>query len=167
MGLLLNLVPWWGRALAIVAAFAAAAAFGALKMHAHDKVAYDELNLAYANFRADVKAQGDIAAKLAAEQDAKQKEVEDALRKDLAGADAAYADAVRRLRGRAPSRPDGSAVPVQACPAQGVGGSADQKSVPLADYRALEERAAYDAQTLELLKDWIRRLVEAGALLVQ
>lgn len=40
-------------------------AFGAFKMHAHDKVAYEHLRQEYANFHADVTAKGKAAQTLA------------------------------------------------------------------------------------------------------
>jgi len=167
MGILLNLVPWWGRLLAIVAVLVAAAGFGAVKMHAHDQAKYETLQLAYSNFRGDVAAKGEQANREAAAQAAKQKGVEDALRKDLAAADSLYADLARRLRERPPSRPDGSSVPTGTCAPAGAHGPSGGESVPLADYRALEARAAYDAQSLKLYKQWVAGMVLAGALEVK
>lgn len=167
MGILLSVVPWWGRLLAIGAVLVAAAAFGAVKMHAHDQKRYDALNVAYANFRADVKAKGDIASAQAKAQEARQKEVEHALSAELARADNDYVAAVKRLRERPPSRPDGSSVPVASCSPQGPSGSPDAEQIPLADYRALESRAAYDAQTVELYRQLVQGLVASGALAIK
>lgn len=164
MSALLALVPWWGRAIAILAVLAAAVAFGAVKMHEHDQAKYDALNLAYASFKADVKAKGDIALKAAAAQEQRQQEVTNGLKAKLASADADLARARERLRSQPPSRPDGSAVPVTACHPEGAPAAASAESVPLAEYRALEARAAYDVQTIDLLQGYLEKLVAAGAL---
>lgn len=65
MNLLLAAVPWWGRALALLALAVAFMGFGALKMRQHDQTRYEALSDQYDSFKASVTAEG-IAAKKAA-----------------------------------------------------------------------------------------------------
>ena len=61
------------------------------------------------------------------------------------------------LRKRPPERPDRSEVPVTTCGPGGPDATAAE-SVPLADYRALEARAASDALQLVRLQEWVRAI---------
>lgn len=120
---MLNLiVPWWGRALAVVALLAAVAGFGALKMRQHDNIRYEALEREYAQFRGRVAAEGAAAQARAvaqAERDKRRKENAD---KDHAQTVAALDIAVRGLRVAAdnhsftvPAAPSGSQRPDLAC----------------------------------------------------
>ena len=160
-------VPWWVRWLAVIGVLVAAAGFGAAEMHKYDGARYDALQVSFASFRADVTAQGVVAKRAADAQDARQQEVTNALRANLALANGNYDAAARGLLQRPPARPDGSAVPVTACHPQDAAGSASGESVPLAEYRALEARALYDVQSLDLLRDLLARLAAAGGIVIQ
>lgn len=111
----------------------------------------------YAAFRAETNRLGEEAKAAADAKMKKQQEVNDALSKKLRAMGSANAELrahVERLRARPIERPDGSSVPVTAVCPGGVAGSADDERVPLADYRSLEARAAYDAQTVMLWREW-------------
>jgi hypothetical protein len=111
----------------------------------------------YAAFRAETERLGDEAKAKADAEIKRQKEVNDGLQKRLkalGGVNAELRAHVERLRERPPERPDGSSVPTRACGPAGADGAGAAESVPLADYRALEARAAYDAQTVMLWREW-------------
>lgn len=162
--MLFNIIPWYVRWGAILALTLAACSYVGFKVHAHDNIAYNDLNQKYASFRADVKAAGDIAAKQAQAQEARQQETTNELRQKLADADRKYADVSKRLRDTAPSRPDGSGVPQANCDFSKSGGTPSEESVPLTEYKALEDRAAYDALTATVLEQTLDDLVKAGVL---
>lgn len=108
MSVLLSLVPWWARIVAVGAVLAASAAFGAVKMHQHDQKAYDALQKRFDDFQDQVRVNG-LAAKAAA----KAKEEEDLKRKKDADEENAHALAtlagtIARLRN---AHPAGSGVP--------------------------------------------------------
>lgn len=63
MSLLLGLVPWWGRILAVAGILVAAAAWGAAKMHSHDARRYDALEASYEAFKDGVRNLGIQARK--------------------------------------------------------------------------------------------------------
>jgi hypothetical protein len=63
-----------GRWLAVLVLVAAAAAFGAAKMHAHDQIELDRVTAAYNRFVGGVAATGEAARKRAAEEAGKAKE---------------------------------------------------------------------------------------------
>jgi len=116
MNLLGLVIPWWGRVLAVLAVLAAAAAFGAAKMHAYDQDRYDALEAKFEAFKDQVTAAGVLAR-----QQAKAKEDADKKRKDAADAEnsaalATLAGLLHNARSRpvsapaaCPSSPDGAA----------------------------------------------------------
>ena len=108
-------------------------------------------------FVAAVKARGEEQERETAKREAKDREQFKIVKAKYA-ADLARRDAdLRRLRERPPERPDRSEVPVTTCGPGGPDATATE-SVPLADYRALEERAASDAQQLVRLQEWVRAI---------
>ena len=147
MGFLLNLVPWWGRILAIVAILVAAAGFGAVKMHSHDQVKYEALQLEYAAFKADVTAKGQAqeahTAIVVAAQQQKTKEVSNDYAKKLADLRSYYSkrlrNATRPRSSQVPSVPQ-SPLPVDATPA----------------YVELAGACAETTQQLISLQEWVR-----------
>lgn len=111
----------------------------------------------YAAFREETERLGKKAQAEADAETKRQKEVNDGLQKRLKALGARNVELaahVERLRKRPPERPDGSAVPTVAHGPPGADGAGAAESVPLADYRALEARAAYDAQTVMLWREW-------------
>lgn len=111
----------------------------------------------YAAFQAETERLG-LEAKAKADAELKrQKEVNDGLQKRLkalGGVNAELRAHIERLRARPPERPDGSSVSVTACGPAGADGAGAAERVSLEDYRALEARAAYDAQTVMLWREW-------------
>lgn len=111
----------------------------------------------FSAFRAETERLGLEAKTKAVAEIKRQKEVNDGLQKRLkalGGVNAELRAHNERLRARPPERPDGSVVSTTACGPGGPDGSGAAESVPLADYRALEARAAYDAQTVMLWREW-------------
>ena len=86
MRMLLRLVPWWARIVAVGAVLVASAAFGAVKMHQHDQKAYDALQKRFDDFQDQVRVNG-LAAKAAT----KAKEEADLKRKKDADEENAHA----------------------------------------------------------------------------
>jgi len=154
---------WWWR----IGIGLALAALGAYEMHRFDSMRYDALQAEYTTFKVQTEANGKLAEAAAKVQEAKQNEAENALRAKLATAGSDYAALAKRLRNSNPVRPDGSAVPVASCHAKGSGGQAAAESVSLDEYRALQERAAYDAQTITLYQAWVDQMEKAGAIQVK
>lgn len=115
----------------------------------------------YAGFVIAVKRRGEEQEKETAAKEEKNRATLKAIRTQYQ-ADLARRDAdLRRLRERPPARPDSSQVPLLAGRAEGADGAAGEPipSVPLADYRALEERAYDDARRLAALQRWV---IETG-----
>lgn len=109
MGFLLNLVPWWGRWLAIGLLCLALVAFGWVKRGVHDQSRYDALQASYEAFKAKVAGEGIAAQERAKAVETRQKEVNDAtvkgLETDLAAIRGSYDAAVADL-GRVRSQSD-------------------------------------------------------------
>lgn len=118
------------------------------------KEALEAVRAEYAGFRAETERAGREAEARAREKEADYKRVNDEITKQLASSDARLRAALGELRKRPPVRPDGSAVPVAACRPEGADGPPAGEWIPLAEYRALEARAAYDAQTIMLWREW-------------
>ena len=99
MNLVLSAIPLWGRLLVVGLVLVAAAGFGAVKMHAHDQLAYERLQGQYSNFKADVAAKGFAQEQhtktVVAAQQQKTKEVSSEYDKKLAGLRSYYS---KRLR---------------------------------------------------------------------
>ena len=152
MGFLLGLVPglpsWAWRWIGIGLVLVAAAGFGAVKMHAHDQLAYERLQGQYSNFKADVAAKGFAQEQhtktIVAAQQQKTKEVSSEYDKKLAGLRSYYSkrlrDATSAGSSVVPSLPI-TAAPVDATPA----------------YIELAGACAETTQQLVALQDWIRQ----------
>jgi hypothetical protein len=113
----------------------------------------------YAAFVEETRAKGEAAKRRAEEVETRHKEVSDATAKDHAAHLARLrAQYERGLRNAAPTRPDGSGVPITACRPGEPDAAATEPlpSVPLSEYLALEARAAEDALALSTLQGWLR-----------
>src|SRR5512145_1976267 len=99
-----------------------------------------------------VAAEGEEAQKAAEAKELKQQEVNREVVKSYETRLADLRARYTRLRDN-PVRPDGSAVPITACRPSSTDGTA-QESVPLAEYRALESRAAEDALKVLGWQQW-------------
>lgn len=94
------ILPWYARWVALGLAMLAAAAFGAFRMHEHDRKDYDKLHGEFEVFKDKVTALG-----MQAKKDAKAKEALDLKRKDAANHENALAltnlaDTVAKLRNK-------------------------------------------------------------------
>lgn len=111
----------------------------------------------YAAFQAEVQKLGEAAQAKADTEMKRQKEVNDALSKKLRALGTVNVELrahLDRLRERPIERPDGSSVPVTTIGPGGATSPSGAERVPAEDYRALEARAAYDAQTVMLWREW-------------
>lgn len=112
----------------------------------------------YAGFVIAVKRRGEEQEKATSEKEEKDRATFKATRALYQDGLARRDADLRRLRGRSPADPGGREVPVLACGPAGADG-ASSEYLPLAEYRALEERAYDDANRLTSLQRWI---VETG-----
>jgi hypothetical protein len=108
----------------------------------------------YAAFRNETARLGKEAEEKAKAKEAQQKKVNDDLSRKLARSDADLSLARKRLREQPPVRPDGGTVPVTACRSEKTDGPGAGQWVPLEEYRQLEARALYDAQTISFWRQW-------------
>jgi hypothetical protein len=121
----------------------------------HWHTQYELVNTQFGAFRMQVAAEGEKAK---AEAEAKEKRQQEVNREVNKSYESRIADLRRqyvRLRDSTPVRPDGSAVPLAACGPASPDGAAGQ-SVSLADYRALESRAAEDALKVVMWQSWAK-----------
>lgn len=103
----------------------------------------------YAAFQEEVRDAGERAIAAVKEDNRKRKENANATRLELNR----LQRLVIELRNSTSVRPDGSAVPITSICAPGTDGAACQ-FVPIADYRALEDRARQDAARLIAWEEW-------------
>lgn len=109
----------------------------------------------YAGFRMEQDRIGKAAQQAAKAKEAEQRSDNEAVIKAYERQTADLRNALKRLRDSPPVRPDGSSVPVLACGPSSPDGAAGQ-SVPIAEYRSLEDRAAQDALTIVTWQNWAR-----------
>lgn len=141
-------------ALAIAFVFAGLAAKGYKSQRDSARVERAAVKAEYAGFVIAVKRRGEEQEKETAAREEKDRATLKAIRAGYQ-ADLARRDAdLRRLRERPPADPSGREVPVLACGPAGADGTAAQL-VPLAEYRALEERSYDDALRLTALQRWV------------
>lgn len=76
---MIGILPWWWRWALLAVVIVASMAFGAAKMHEHDQVKYDKLEVEYSKFKGGVEAIG-----VQAQADTKAKEAKDKTRKETA-----------------------------------------------------------------------------------
>ena len=108
----------------------------------------------FAAFVEGVKRRGEEQERETEAKEAKDRETFKTIRARYAADIASRDAALKRLRERPPTDPSGREVPLLACGPQGADGAAE-KLVPLAEYRALEERAYDDALRLQRLQEWV------------
>ena len=165
MGLLLNLVPWWGRWLAIGALCLALIAFGWVKRGVHDQNRCDALQASYEAFKAKVAGEGIAAQERAKAIGTRQKEVNDAtvkgLQTDLAAIRGSYASAVADLgRVRSQSNTRGRALSelarssLAACPGQVSELSGRLDALERGNLQILEHAQLEQAKYIKLWDDW-------------
>lgn len=161
MSLLLAVVPWWGRIVAVAAVLVAAAAFGAVKMHEHDQARFDALQAQYSAFVDKVRATG-LEAKKAAEakekSDKERKEKSDAENTELRANNTALAKRLRDERARSrfvPAAAPGSTSPDRAC----FGRSELERALQRLDEAVSGLVAEGDAARIDLntAKGWAKR----------
>ena len=113
------------------------------------------VRLEYGAFVEAVKRRGEEQEKAAAEKEEKDraafKTIQTRYQSDLARRDAD----LKRLRERPPTDPGGREVSVISCRPEGTNAPGPEL-VPLAEYRALEERSYDDALRLTRLQEWVR-----------
>lgn len=117
----------------------------------------EQIRAQFAGFRAEVERLGEEAKAKAAAEEKRQKEVNDGLQKRLkalGGVNAELRRTVERLRERPITDASGDHLPTRTdCPA-GADGKGAAEYISVEHYRALESRAAYDAQTVMLWREW-------------
>lgn len=152
---LLGLIPWWGRALALLAIVAAVWGHGALIGYGHEHGKTVAVQAAFELFKAETerlgKAQGERTEKTIAQQ----KGITDAVIKE-------YADRLARLPRfgvqQPVPNPSGGTVPEISCPAPSADGRpADAvPAVAAADFNQLANLAAQTTLMLVDLQKWVR-----------
>jgi hypothetical protein len=124
-----------------------------------------EVQAAYDGFVANVKTAGEKAQREKDEQDAKNAKLHNDTVEDLRRTLASRNATITRLRNTLPS-PDGGTVSVTRCDSGGVSSPAGE-FVPVADYRALQDRAYDDAVMREAMRKTFEGLVKNGVLRVE
>lgn len=144
-------------ALGIALLFTGLALKGYKARSEHWHAQYEQKSAQLVAIVAEYDEKGRRAQAAAEAKEAQQRKVNDDLARQLARADSDLAAANRRLRERPPVRPDGSEVSRASCVPEGAVGASQEPGqwVSLSDYRALEERAARDVQTLRFVEQWI------------
>ena len=150
MSMLMDLVPWWARALAVLALMAACAGFGALKMHEHDAVVLAASESKYSQFVAETRARGDQAAR-----DAKAADALNKANKEKADAkhDRDVAGLKLTIAGLQPARAERGATGGFVPQARGADGG---------DPRACYDRPELDAALRALDQD-LQRIADEGS----
>lgn len=144
-----------GLGIALILTGLALKGYKARSEHWHTQ--FESVQAQFGVFRMQVAAEGEKAKTEAEAKEKRQQEVNRGLEKQVATADARLVDAIRRLRERAPIHPDGREVSRSSCLPEGAVGASQEPGqwVSLSDYRALEERAAEDIQTLRFVENWV------------
>jgi type II secretory pathway pseudopilin PulG len=122
-----------------------------------EQAAHAATQAQFEGFRLEVKRLGDEAQAKTEAELKRQVEVNNGLSRKIKALGAANAElnAERvRLLQRPPVRPDGSPLQSTTCPPAGASGPPASEYVPLAEYRELEARAAVDARTIVLWREW-------------
>lgn len=120
----------------------------------HWRTQYESVQAQFGAFRMQVAAAGEKAKAEAEAKERKQAEVNHAVVADYEMRLARLRSEYQRLRER-PVRPDLSPVPITACGPTSPDGAATE-SVPLAEYRSLEARAAEDALKVLAWQNWAK-----------
>jgi hypothetical protein len=122
-----------------------------------EQAAHAATQAQFEGFRREVKRLGDEAQAKTEAELKRQVEVNNGLSRKIKSLGAANAElnAERvRLLQRPPLRPDGSELSARPECAPGPSGQSPVESISLADYRELEARAAVDARTIMLWREW-------------
>lgn len=140
-----------GLGIALILTGLALKGYKARSEHWHTQ--FEQERTQFVSFRLQVETEG---KKAKAEAEAKEKRQQEVNREVAKSYESRIADLRRqyvRLRDATPVRPDGSTVPLSSCGPASPDGTASQ-SVSLADYRALESRAAEDALKVLAWQSW-------------
>lgn len=114
---------------------------------------YEQLYAMSAAFRKQVEVEGEKAKAESVAKEKRQQEVNREVAKSYESSIASLRSQYNRLRQSIPVHPDGSQLSVTTCGPASPDGAAGQ-SVSIADYRALESRAAEDALKVILWQQW-------------
>lgn len=117
---------------------------------------YEQVYTHFEVFQKEVALAGEKAKAEAAAKEKRQQEVNREVAKSYESRIASLRSQYNRLRQSIPVHPDGSQLSVTTCGPASPDGAAGQ-SVSIADYRALESRAAEDALKVILWQDWARQ----------
>ena len=125
----------------------------------HWQAQYQTEKAQYSAFRKQVEDEGEKAKAESVAKEKRQQEVNREVAKSYESRIASLRSQYNRLRQSIPVHPDGSQLSVSSCGPAIPDGAAGQPipSVSLADYRALESRAAEDALKVILWQDWARQ----------
>ena len=122
----------------------------------HWQAQYQTEKAQYSAFRKQVEDEGEKAKAESVAKEKRQQEVNREVAKSYESRIASLRSQYNRLRQSIPVHPDGSQLSVTTCGPESPDGAAGQ-SVSIADYRALESRAAEDALKVILWQDWARQ----------
>lgn len=152
---LLNIIPWWGRLIAVAALVLSCVAFGWWKGHEGMLGKLEVVEGQFNAFKEETAALGKVAEARVAKITADQKEATDAVIKEYARRLAA----LPKFGGlRQPSRPDGSPVPQVSCPAHSADAAAADPVPVVAqtDFDTLATLAAQTTLQFVELQSWVR-----------
>lgn len=142
-----------GLGIALILTGLALKGYKARSEHWHTQ--YELVSTQYGAFREQVRLDGEKAKAEAVSKEKRQQEVNREVAKSYESRIASLRSQYNRLRDTIPVHPDGSQLSVTTCGPASPDGTAGQ-SVSLADYRALESRAAEDAVKVLAWQNWAR-----------